>query len=98
MALAPPTTDYSTVRQTLSAQRRARGPAATSRKSPILSIVIVNYCLWEDTSNLVEQLADSPAIRHGLAEIVVVDNHSPPHPVTRRLYAPPGCVLAPLGK
>ena len=93
MALAPPTTDYSTGARLVSARRQTRGPAATSRKSPILSIVIVNYCLWEDTSNLVEQLADSPAIRHGLAEIVVVDNHSPPHPVTRRLMRRPGVSL-----
>jgi N-acetylglucosaminyl-diphospho-decaprenol L-rhamnosyltransferase len=93
MALAPPTTDHSTGAQTLATQRRSRSPVATSRKSPVLSIVIVNYCLWEETSNLVEQMADSPAIRHGLAEIVVVDNHSPPHPLTRRLMRRSGVSL-----
>src|SRR5437762_2604427 len=93
MALAPPTTDHSTAAQMLSAPRRLRGPAATSRKNPVLSIVIVNYCLWEETGNLVEQLAGSPAIRNGDAEIVIVDNHSPPHPLTRRLLRRPGVSL-----
>ncbi len=93
MALAPPTTDHSTGAQTIAAPRRVRGPAATSRKNPVLSIVIVNYCLWEETGNLVEQLAESPAIRNGDAEIVVVDNHSPPHPLTRRLLRWPGVSL-----
>ena len=52
---------------------------------PRLSVVVVNYRSWSDTAQLVRQLRRSPALRDGAAEIVVVDNHSPPHPVTRRL-------------
>jgi N-acetylglucosaminyl-diphospho-decaprenol L-rhamnosyltransferase len=93
MALAPPTTDYATGAQAILAPRRAGRPVVGSRHSPILSIVIVNYCLWEETGHLVEQLAASPAVREGLAEVVVVDNHSPPHPLTRRLLRSPGVSL-----
>jgi GT2 family glycosyltransferase len=52
---------------------------------PRLSVVVVNYRSWDDTAQLVRQLRRSPALREGEAEIVVVDNHSPPHPVARRL-------------
>jgi GT2 family glycosyltransferase len=53
--------------------------------TPRLSVVVVNYRSWEDTAQLVRQMRRSPALRDGEAEIVVVDNHSPPHPVARRL-------------
>jgi N-acetylglucosaminyl-diphospho-decaprenol L-rhamnosyltransferase len=52
---------------------------------PRLSVVIVNYHSWNDTAQLVRQMLRSPALREGEAEIVVVDNHSPPHPLTRQL-------------
>jgi GT2 family glycosyltransferase len=52
---------------------------------PRLSVVVVNYRSWSDTAQLVRQLRQSPTLREGEAEIVVVDNHSPPHPVARRL-------------
>jgi N-acetylglucosaminyl-diphospho-decaprenol L-rhamnosyltransferase len=52
---------------------------------PRLSVIVVNYRSWSDTAQLVRQLRQSPALRDGEAEIVVVDNHSPPHPVARRL-------------
>jgi N-acetylglucosaminyl-diphospho-decaprenol L-rhamnosyltransferase len=52
---------------------------------PRLSVVVVNYRTWGDTARLVRQLRQSPALRAGEADIVVVDNHSPPHPVALRL-------------
>lgn len=52
---------------------------------PRLSVVIVNYRHWDDTARLVRQLRTSAALARGDAEIVVVDNHSPPHRLMSRL-------------
>ena len=68
------------------ARRQARPPGVRPR----LSIVIVNYRQWEATDALVRQLLDSSALRHGDAEIVIVDNHSPRHPAIARLRRTPG--------
>jgi GT2 family glycosyltransferase len=48
-------------------------------------VVIVNFCQWRNTARLVGQLRQSLAIRNGLANIVVIDNHSPSHTVIRKL-------------
>jgi GT2 family glycosyltransferase len=61
-------------------------------------VVIVNYRQWENTAALVEQLAASDALRTGAAEVVVVDNHSPPHPLLRRLRRRPGVSLRRWGR
>jgi N-acetylglucosaminyl-diphospho-decaprenol L-rhamnosyltransferase len=42
-----------------------------------LAVVIVNFQSWPDTERLVSVLGSSPEVRDGLAEVVVVDNHSP---------------------
>jgi GT2 family glycosyltransferase len=68
-------------------------PPISSRLTPIVSIVIVNYCQWRNTARLVRQLMASPAIRRGLCEVVVVDNNSPPHSIKRRLRRTPGVSL-----
>jgi len=60
---------------------------------PRLSIVIVNYCEWQSTAALVRQLLRAPATRGGQAEVVVVDNHSPSHPLVRRLRRLPSVSL-----
>lgn len=52
---------------------------------PELSVVVVNFCQWRNTARLARQLRRSVAVRAGLAEVVIVDNHSPFHPVVRRL-------------
>jgi N-acetylglucosaminyl-diphospho-decaprenol L-rhamnosyltransferase len=65
---------------TPSQPRRRFAPAA-----PVVSIVIVNFCQWRNTARLVGQLRHSIAVRTGAAEIVIVDNHSPFHPVMRKL-------------
>jgi len=62
------------------APRRRAAPAV-----PAISVVIVNFCQWRNTARLVGQLRRSIAVRTGTAEIVVVDNHSPFHPVVRKL-------------
>src|SRR5262245_35676008 len=55
---------------------------------PSLSVVVVNYRQWELTARLVAQLRRSASLRRGTSEVVIVDNHSPPHrllPTLRRL-------------
>jgi GT2 family glycosyltransferase len=57
----------------------------TTSAVPALSILIVNYRQWQHTGALVRQLRRENALRSGLAEVVVVDNHSPGHSLIRRL-------------
>lgn len=64
------------------APRPVRGSATGL---PRLSVVVVNYRQWDPTVELVRQLLAAPCVRHGDAEVVIVDNHSPPHPASRRL-------------
>jgi GT2 family glycosyltransferase len=61
------------------------GSGQAGLDQPRLSVVVVNYQHWDDTARLVQQLRASTALRAGLAEVVVVDNHSPPHPIIPRL-------------
>jgi N-acetylglucosaminyl-diphospho-decaprenol L-rhamnosyltransferase len=62
-------------------------------QTPRLSIVVVNYRQWEKTHEMVRQLQASVALRSGAAEIIIVDNHSPAHPLTRKLRRSPGVSL-----
>jgi GT2 family glycosyltransferase len=62
-------------------RRRTTATAVT----PTLTVVIVNFCQWRNTARLVGQLRRSVSIRTETAHIVVVDNHSPFHPVVRKL-------------
>jgi N-acetylglucosaminyl-diphospho-decaprenol L-rhamnosyltransferase len=69
---------------------RVSSAAAPPRPAPLpamprLSVVVVNYHQWADTTALVRQLRAAPAVRGGAAEVVVVDNHSPWDPVVARL-------------
>jgi N-acetylglucosaminyl-diphospho-decaprenol L-rhamnosyltransferase len=59
-------------------------------KVPRLSIVVVNYRQWEQTHALVRQLLAASALRSGDAEIIIVDNRSPAHPLARKLRRLPG--------
>lgn len=52
---------------------------------PDISVVIVNYCQWRNTTRLVRQLRRSLAFRTGAAEIVVIDNQSRHHRLSRTL-------------
>src|SRR5262245_162171 len=67
-------------------QLRLHTPAAEPRlDTPQLSVVIVNFCQWRNTARLTRQLCRADCVRRGAAEVVIVDNHSPPHPVRHRL-------------
>lgn len=59
---------------------------------PRLSVVVVNYLRWDDTARLVRQLRRSEAFADE-AEIVIVDNHSPPDPIIPRLRRSAGVSL-----
>jgi GT2 family glycosyltransferase len=70
-------------------RRRSSGLLIT----PQLSIVIVNYHQWENTAALVRDILRAPAARRGAVEVVVVDNHSSPHPLAARMRRWPGVSL-----
>jgi GT2 family glycosyltransferase len=57
---------------------------------PRLTVVIVNFCQWQNTARLTRQLQRSDAARGGNARIVIVDNNSPADAVTEHLEAIPG--------
>jgi GT2 family glycosyltransferase len=59
----------------------------------LLTVVIVNYRQWDKTEELVRHLQMSNGVKTGAAEIVIVDNHSPPHPVVRRMRRQPSVSL-----
>jgi len=60
--------------------RRAAAPPAVE-----LSVVVVNFCQWKNTTRLIRQLRRSAAVRAGAAEIQVIDNGSPGHPLATRI-------------
>jgi N-acetylglucosaminyl-diphospho-decaprenol L-rhamnosyltransferase len=64
-------------------------PMGRLETTPRLSIVIVNYRQWEKTEELVRALQQCAGLKHGRAEIVIVDNHSPKHPIIHRLRRQP---------
>src|SRR5262245_37918412 len=74
-----PRTEISPKREAPARRRLRAAPA------PLLSIVIVNFRQWSNTERLVRQLLESPLIRRGQVEVVVVDNDSPWHPARPRL-------------
>jgi N-acetylglucosaminyl-diphospho-decaprenol L-rhamnosyltransferase len=67
-------------------------------RTPDLSVVVVNFCQWRNTARLTAQLRHSVAARTGTAEVVIVDNHSPFHPVVRRLDALRGVTVRRYGR
>jgi GT2 family glycosyltransferase len=79
-------------------KRRAPQRAKKALRTPVLSVVIVNYRQWDDTYGLVRQLAGSPPLRHGAAEVIVVDNHSQPHPLMAKLRRMPGVSMRRWGR
>ena len=68
-------------------------PREQASRTPRLSIVIVNYRQWDETEDLVRHLQAAASLKRGDAEIVVVDNHSPIHPVIKRLRRQPNVSL-----
>ena len=77
----------------LPASRRVRRRPRIIPAVPRLSVVVVNYLQWQDTATLVRQLRQTPALRHGAAEVIIVDNDSPWHTLIPRLRRMPGVSL-----
>lgn len=100
MALAVPVQDVPPVFVPLRAdpQQRRAATARPPRVQPRLSVVIVNYRQWRETGELVGQLREAQCVRAGLAEMVVVDNHSPPDRVGAQLRALPEVSLRRWGR
>jgi N-acetylglucosaminyl-diphospho-decaprenol L-rhamnosyltransferase len=63
---------------------------AVGVETPQISILIVNFCQWNNTARLVQQLGDSEAVRRGAADITILDNNSPDSPVVKSLKKSPG--------
>jgi GT2 family glycosyltransferase len=75
------------------------GPREQTRaSSPSLSVVVVNYRSWPETARLVRRLRASRTFRSGTGEVVIVDNHSPPHPLAARLRRLEGVSLRRWGR
>ena len=74
-------------------QSPARARTRAKLSLPRLSVVIVNYRQWDETEKLVRHLQTSTSIKNGAAEIVIVDNHSPIHPIIKRLRRQPNLSL-----
>ena len=53
--------------------------------APHVSAVVINYCQWRHTDRVTRQLLDAEAIDSGAADVIVVDNNSPPDPALARL-------------
>ena len=73
-------------------------PRSSARRAfrnavPELSVVVVNYHQWEGTAALAREILGSPEARKGQIELVVVDNHSPRHPLVGHLRHRPGVTL-----
>jgi GT2 family glycosyltransferase len=56
-------------------------------------VVIVNFCQWQNTAALVKSLRQASCLRGGQAEVVIVDNDSPPHRIVHQLRRCPGVSL-----
>lgn len=65
-------------------------PRRESAGVPTLAVVIVNFCQWNNTARLVEQLRRSAAIAGDIAHIQIIDNGSPLHPWAATLAKRPG--------
>ncbi len=65
---------------------------------PSLSVILVNYRQWELTARLIDQLSDCVSFPTGGSEVVLVDNHSPPHRLLPRLRRREGVSLRRWGR
>lgn len=72
---------------------QAASQARHTESPPRVSIIVVNYRQWDETHQLLRQVLNTAALRSGAAEVVVVDNHSPNHPLARKMRRLPGVSL-----
>ncbi len=84
VALAPAPADTAQPVAAAAARGRQSRPRVAV-DTPQVSVVIVNFCQWNNTARLTQQLRSSEAIRRGAAEVVIIDNHSPGAATAKRL-------------
>jgi N-acetylglucosaminyl-diphospho-decaprenol L-rhamnosyltransferase len=73
-------------------QQRFRKTVVSASK-PRLSVIIVNYCQWQETAALTRQILATSEARGQEVEVVIIDNHSPSHRIISRLRRLPGVSL-----
>ncbi|WP_020473307.1 glycosyltransferase family 2 protein [Zavarzinella formosa] len=73
--------------------RRHRSSTDREVLTPLVSVVIVNFCQWENTLGLARQLTESISHTTGLAELIIIDNGSPDSPVVDELAELGGCLV-----
>ncbi len=99
MGLAAPILAECNAAPALGSRPRPRSPRLrVAIGTPQLSVVIVNFCQWKNTSRLTRQLRRCEAIRRGAAEVVIVDNHSPKNSLAKSLAKLSGVSVVHFGK
>lgn len=58
-----------------------------------VSVVVINYCQWRNTQRIARQLVDADAIDDGIANVIIVDNDSPPDSALAHLRRTPGVTV-----
>ena len=71
----------------------ARTAPRLRQAAPHVSVVVINFCQWRNTDRVTQQLLNADAISSGTADVIVVDNDSPPDPVLARLRGTEGVSL-----
>jgi GT2 family glycosyltransferase len=68
-------------------------PHAPVTQSARLTVVVVNYHQWENTTALVGRLRESLCLHSGAADVVIIENDAAQHPLSPRVRRWPGvCV------
>lgn len=93
MAVIPPTPQDADAALPSRQSRPRRRNTQLTQVVPKLSVVIVNYHDWRGTARLARRVMSTTSGRDGTVEVVVVDNHSPVHPIIDKLRHWPGVSL-----
>jgi GT2 family glycosyltransferase len=74
-----------------------RAPVRTAPRhrsaAPHVSVVVINFCQWRNTDRVTRQLLDADVVSSGTADVIVIDNDSPPDPIQARLRRTQGVSL-----
>lgn len=78
--------------------RASRESTALETPTPVISVVIVNFCQWANTLRLTRQIAESISHANGGAEVIVVDNGSSENESSDELTASGVCQVHRFGE
>ncbi len=93
MTVTPPMPQEADAATPLRQLRRRRRNTQLTQVVPKISVVIVNYHQWRGTARLARRIMSTASGREGTTEVVVVDNHSPAHPIAQKMRHWPGVSL-----